>query len=149
VQETFLWSGVFLQSAQSQANLMFPGCTIGTVQGSIPVERCINGGPPCAIEIEDFSCTCGPCPSDIRLKKDIIYLGLENGFKIYKFRYVDEFAKSMGIVGQEFIGVMAQEVQKTHPHAVVQHPNGYLAVRYDLIGVQFMRSLACVHDGTL
>jgi hypothetical protein len=139
VQETFLWSGAFLQLARNQANLLYPGCTVGTVQGGIPVERCYNGGPPCTTELEYFRCTCQACPSDIHLKKDIIYLGLENGFKIYKFKYVDEFAKSMGGVGKEFIGVMAHEVQQTHPWAVVQHPNGYLAVRYDLIGIKFRR----------
>ena len=38
---------------------------------------------------------------------------------------------------KRYIGVMAQEVQKSHPEAVVQMKNGYLVVNYDLIGVKF------------
>jgi len=38
---------------------------------------------------------------------------------------------------KRYIGVMAQEVQKSHPEAVMKMKNGYLAVNYDHIGVKF------------
>ena len=74
--------------------------------------------------------------SDIRLKEDIIWIGRENGHNIYEFKYKD------GVLGfggndKRYIGVMAQEVQKTHPEAVAQMKNGYLAVNYEHIGVKF------------
>lgn len=66
--------------------------------------------------------------SDIRLKEDIIPIGEENGHAIYEFKYKGK--------PERYIGVMAQEVQKTNPEAVIKI-DGYLAVNYDTIGVQF------------
>ncbi len=65
--------------------------------------------------------------SDERLKQDIKLVGQENGHNIYQFAYKSDPSK-------KFIGVLAQEVQKTHPEAV-EEINGYLAVDYDKIGV--------------
>ena len=48
--------------------------------------------------------------SDERLKRDIVPLGIENGFNTYGFRYL------WGT--QRYKGVMAQEVMKTNPQAV-------------------------------
>jgi hypothetical protein len=71
-----------------------------------------------------------PASSDIRLKEDIKKIGQSiDGHNIYKFKYLDE--------DREFIGVMAQEVMKTHPDAVVKPYNGYYAVCYDMIDVDF------------
>ena len=68
--------------------------------------------------------------SDIRLKDNIKKIGQSiDGHNIYKFKYLDE--------DREFIGVMAQEVMKTHPDAVVKPYNGYYAVCYDMIDVDF------------
>lgn len=67
--------------------------------------------------------------SDERLKQDIKLIGQENGHNIYEFAYKADPDK-------KFIGVMAQEVQKTNPDAV-EEINGYLAVDYDKIGVNF------------
>jgi len=77
---------------------------------------------------------------DIRLKEDIVWIGRENGHNIYEFKYKD------GILGcgdndKHYIGVMAQEVQKSHPEAVAQMKNGYLAVNYDRIGVKFREAI--------
>lgn len=68
--------------------------------------------------------------SDINIKEDIKYKGKENGHNIYEFRYKG--------YPQKYIGVMAQEVQKTHPEAVFKMPFG-LAVNYNAIGVQMRR----------
>lgn len=67
--------------------------------------------------------------SDIRLKENIIHIGEENGYPLYLFNYRGS--------DQKHIGVMAQDVMKVQPEAVVETPSGYLAVNYDLIGVEF------------
>jgi len=67
--------------------------------------------------------------SDIRLKLDIAQVGqLENGIKLYKFRYIWS--------DQVYVGVMAQQVAAIKPEAVVMEPNGYLAVYYDKLGLK-------------
>jgi hypothetical protein len=68
--------------------------------------------------------------SDIRLKHDIILLGhLDNGLGFYRFSYN----------GSEtvYVGVIAQEVGRVIPQAVVRGPDGYLWVNYDKLGVKF------------
>ena len=65
--------------------------------------------------------------SDIRLKENIVYSHQENGYKIYEFNYKDN-------PKERFSGVMAQEVQKLNPSAVVEE-NGYLKVNYDKLGI--------------
>lgn len=67
--------------------------------------------------------------SDRSLKTDISYIGKENGHNVYRFKYKNNPHK-------EFIGVIAQEVQETNPDAVME-VDGYLAVNYDAIGVEF------------
>lgn len=69
-------------------------------------------------------------PSDPRLKKNIKLEGIENGHNVYSFEYITDTDSN------RFIGVMADEVQKTNPDAVVDI-DGYLAVNYDKIGVVF------------
>ena len=66
--------------------------------------------------------------SDVRLKRDIEYVGLENGFNTYEFRYI------WGT--QRYKGVMAQEVMKTKPQAV-DKLFGIYRVDYDELGVEF------------
>lgn len=67
--------------------------------------------------------------SDERLKQDIKLIGQENGHNVYEFAYKTDPAK-------KYIGVMAQEIQQSNPDAV-EEINGYLAVNYDKIGVNF------------
>jgi hypothetical protein len=68
--------------------------------------------------------------SDIRLKYDIHLLGrLDNGIGFYRFRYHGS--------SRSYVGVMAQEVARVMPDAVVREPDGYLSVRYDRLGVKF------------
>lgn len=66
--------------------------------------------------------------SDERLKTDIQQVGMKNGLPIYQFRYI-------GVEQHLFEGVMAQDVQKVYPDAVMEADNGYLAVNYDAIGI--------------
>ena len=68
--------------------------------------------------------------SDRRLKTDIRQVGTsDSGIAIYNFRYRGEL--------QWHQGVIAQELLKTHPQAVVRADNGYLMVNYRLIDVRF------------
>ena len=59
--------------------------------------------------------------SDRRLKTDIKKLGTHKGYNTYSYRYKNNH--------QEYIGVMADEVQKINPSAV-KEIEGYLAVNY-------------------
>lgn len=61
--------------------------------------------------------------SDVRLKRDIELLSVRpDGLGVYLYRYLWSPVK--------FIGVMAQEVLKVKPSAVVTLPSGFLAVDY-------------------
>lgn len=73
--------------------------------------------------------------SDARLKHDIKHTGYENGFPVYSFRYLPEFDPQQ----HEYRGVMAQDVILTRPDAVIYADNGYMAVNYDKIGIEFGR----------
>lgn len=66
--------------------------------------------------------------SDIKLKENIIPRGSENGYNIYEFSYKGS--------NRRFRGVLAQEVAKISPDAVINTPLG-LAVNYDKIGIEF------------
>jgi hypothetical protein len=71
-------------------------------------------------------------PSDIRLKTDIEKVGVaENGLPLYTFRYIGGDAV--------YRGVMAQDVLEVFPDAVSTMPNGYMAVRYDMLGMKMTR----------
>jgi hypothetical protein len=68
--------------------------------------------------------------SDIRLKKNIKKIGkLRDGINIYSFDYINRKDLPKG----EQIGVMAQEVEKVIPEAVITMADGYKAVNYGLI----------------
>ncbi|MCC8977589.1 tail fiber domain-containing protein [Bradyrhizobium acaciae] len=69
--------------------------------------------------------------SDERLKRDIVPYGVENGFQTYRFRYLWS--------DDEYVGVLAQEVRRTRPDAVIHDRTGYLKVNYHAIGVSFRR----------
>ena len=64
--------------------------------------------------------------SDSRLKTAIKKLGKIKGHNLYEFEYIGSDNKH--------IGVMAQEV----PHAAIKMPDGFYAVDYSKLGVQFV-----------
>ena len=67
--------------------------------------------------------------SDIALKHDITLLGhLDNGVGFYRFSYNGD--------DKSYVGVMAQEVEKVMPSAVVRGSDGYLQVYYDHLGLK-------------
>lgn len=67
----------------------------------------------------------------MNLKQDIIHIGQENGHNIYSFAYKDK-------PNERYIGVLAQEVEKSHPEAITNTAKGKM-VNYDEIGVNFRR----------
>ncbi|MFZ3325441.1 MAG: tail fiber domain-containing protein, partial [Methylocella sp.] len=68
--------------------------------------------------------------SDFRLKHEIILLGhLNNGLGFYRFVYNGS--------EKAYVGVIAQEVQKVIPQAVVRDRDGYLRVFYNKVGLKF------------
>ena len=73
--------------------------------------------------------------SDRRIKKDILKIGELNGHNIYEFRYKTEDATA-----PKHVGVMAQEVEQTHPEAVVETPNGK-AVYYHMLGLEALTEM--------
>jgi hypothetical protein len=70
--------------------------------------------------------------SDERLKSEIQLVGRQKGHNIYSWMW-NEAANALGLFGRSF-GVIAQEVEKTHPNAVSEK-DGYKRVNYDAIGV--------------
>lgn len=67
--------------------------------------------------------------SDARLKTDIVFLyERQDGVRFYEFRYHG--------TAEVWEGVMAQEVMKIWPDAVVQGEDGYFRVDYASIGAQ-------------
>lgn len=67
--------------------------------------------------------------SDIRLKTNIKPLGKENGVNVYSWDW-NEDGKRVADPAQPTVGVMAQELQDTHPHLVQLGPDGFLRVDY-------------------
>ena len=71
----------------------------------------------------------GAFASDIRLKTNIKHLGKENGHNVYSWDW-NEDGKRIADPSQPTVGVMAQELQETHPHLVMLGPDGFLRVDY-------------------
>ena len=67
--------------------------------------------------------------SDERMKTNIDYYDTINSIKYYNWDWNDK-AKAIGWDKYPTVGVIAQEVQKTHPKAVTVGPDGYLMVTY-------------------
>ena len=71
--------------------------------------------------IAGSAASAGIAKSDIRLKSNIVKVGDDpKGFGIYEY----------DIDGHRERGVMAQEVEKIIPEAVLEHPDGYKMVNY-------------------
>ena len=67
--------------------------------------------------------------SDARMKENIAHYDTLNGINLYTWDWNEE-AKAIGWDKYPTFGVIAQEVQKTHPDAVVKGDHGYLMVNY-------------------
>ena len=72
-------------------------------------------------------------PSDRRLKENIELVGRDERtmLPLYEFEY-------KGGDGRRFLGLMADDVEKVFPQAVIEMSNGYKAVDYDLLGIEMI-----------
>ena len=71
-------------------------------------------------------------PSDVRLKTDISEVGTTvHGLPLYQFRYLDGTGP--------FEGVMAQDVLKVRPDAVLTGEDGFYRVDYARLGITMKR----------
>lgn len=70
--------------------------------------------------------------SDARLKVNIVPVGVENGFTVYEWNYRGNQVR--------YRGVMAQEIIEKQPRAVTITADGFFAVDYGRIGVEFRRA---------
>jgi hypothetical protein len=68
--------------------------------------------------------------SDMRLKQNIAPAGSEGGINFYTWDWNEE-GKKVAYEGQPTFGVMAQELEVTHPDLVVIGEDGYRRVKYD------------------
>jgi len=66
--------------------------------------------------------------SDVRLKKNIEKVKTVKGINLYVWDWNEEGKKIAG--NQRTFGVLAQEVAKDRPSAIVEGPDGYLRVNY-------------------
>lgn len=70
--------------------------------------------------------------SDPATKQNVSRLGVRpDGLNIYSFEYKPEYQAAWG--EGTHVGLMATEVQKLYPDAVVRHPDGYLMVDYSKV----------------
>jgi hypothetical protein len=74
-----------------------------------------------------------PPASDIRLKRDIHLLAtLDNGLKIYSFKYLWSDTAYVGVMAQDLLANSAWR------DAVVTMPNGFYAVNYEELGLRMV-----------
>ena len=75
--------------------------------------------------------TGGGTTSDIRAKENIVKITVRpDGLGVYEFEYKPEFKDTPTAGHGRFIGLMAQEVEKIYPNAVVTLDSGYKAIKY-------------------
>lgn len=73
--------------------------------------------------------------SDERLKDNIEFVRNVGGVNVYRFNYADDDTRT-------FEGVIAQEIQETHPEAVIEDQNGFLKVDYSMLPVDMVEVAA-------
>ncbi|MBV4553059.1 hypothetical protein HU742_018090 [Pseudomonas sp. SWRI102] len=110
---------------QTTAQGMTAQANFGAQQGQNNFNNAMGAGALAMQGYETFS--------DERLKDEVVLLGQRNGHNVYRWAW-NAAAAALGLVGRS-AGVIAQEVEKTHPHAVSER-RGYKCVNYDMIGVE-------------
>ena len=74
--------------------------------------------------------------SDIRMKKNVKFIRkIKPGLNLYRYEYRNKFKNLKGAGHGTFYGLMAQEVEKLYPTAVITESNGYKSINYSLIGI--------------
>jgi hypothetical protein len=140
-QEQLQLSDAYQQWQQAQGydaqQLGLIGNAFGTVRGNSGTQTTTGpgSGPSTAQTVGQtalaaylsYLAYAGSAASDRRVKTDIKKVGeMDDGLGIYTYKY------KWG--GPTQMGVLAQEVEKKHPEAVVTAPNGLKGVKYGLLG---------------
>lgn len=85
-----------------------------------------------AIDTRAWACDGFEARSDRRLKTDIASLGeAADGIRLYSWKYLDDPVNT-------WVGVMAQDLETSHPEALVTGTDGLFRVNYSSLGVQMM-----------
>lgn len=107
-------------NAQTNAYVNGGGDGLGDILGGVGT---LVGGVARAAPLLGFS--------DRRLKQDISFLGRDNlsGVNLYAFSFKSDPKR-------RFIGVMADEIEQSHPYAVIRGEDGYLRVNYAALGLK-------------
>ena len=117
--------GLTNQSQQANANAE-NARNNAMIQGLFSIGGSLAGAPKGSLDFMKFS--------DIRIKENIKPVGvLPNGLNVYEFDYKPQFKDIAGY--GKHIGVMAQEVEKVMPYAVINANNGYKMVNYSMLGI--------------
>lgn len=107
-----------------------PARRLGAVQGAVQGNYGTTQTQTYKPGLFDYlSAAATAASSDIRLKKDITPAGKLNGVQFYTWNWNEDGEKFASHKQIKF-GVIAQEVQKTHPQYVAEDSNGYLRVNY-------------------
>lgn len=99
--------------------------------GSTSTTRSNSSGNPLSTILGAAATAYGA--SDRRLKEDIVPLAEVDGIKLYTFRYTTKARALYGLPKAVQVGVIAQEVMRTHSHAVEENERGHLMVDYGLL----------------
>ena len=122
------------QVAAANAKKTSPLGAIGSIAGSVIGQYA--GSQAGSAAISSIFTSAGPAAvavSDERLKENIEPYGVtKDGIELFTYDWTDE-ARRMGIKTAKGMGPIAQRVQKTHPHAVIEGKDGYLRVDYGKI----------------
>jgi hypothetical protein len=120
----------------TSSGIVFPDTTTQTTAGTPgppgPTGPATPGppGPTGPPGLCTYACSgVGPCPSDRRLKENIVFICEQEGLKWYEFNFIGKPMK--------FIGVIAQEILNSHPDAVFTNKDGFYIVNYTKLGVKF------------
>jgi hypothetical protein len=73
--------------------------------------------------------------SDARLKKNVRKVGTRDGVSFYKWEW-NKAGKQLGAEAHPTQGVIAQELERTHPDLVVTGPHGFKMVDYTGLGAR-------------
>lgn len=111
-------------SGAPQAALAAPLAALGAA----PVPQSTTSGRSPGL-FDYLSLGAGLVASDARLKTNVEKIGTESGHNIYSWDW-NEAGKRIADPAQPKVGVMAQELQETHPHLVQIGPDGFLRVDY-------------------
>lgn len=117
------------RSAVAQGNLR-TGQAAALAGGQVGSANARTAG---AQNLLDIGATAAAAFSDDNLKENIVKIGTENGFDIFRWDW-NETAFDKFLLAGEDKGVLASHVQKVMPEAIT-YQDGYRKVNYEMIGV--------------